>query len=331
MLSLVVFGFSAAAADAHYYGVPTPGNPLAGHPWFVDRERGAWWVTLRADPAQAGPLRAAANYPMSKTFGSFDTHPEADVHNYIRRAVREEPGSIPLINLARIEGQSCPYRPTPREFSERAVDKWVARFSAGIGRHRVLVILETDKLAVIGCLPRWAQRRRYRELRYEVRRLHRRNPRAIVYIDAGSENWGKTPAEMAARLRRADVAQAHGFSLGASHHDWTWKEDEFGLKISRLLRGKHFVVNTDSNGWGPKPHAPTAYSAFYHGGCTPPGEGLGIRPTVYTPSRLIDAYLWLGTPGYEDGDCLGQGSGAPYTFYVQEAISLVRFANPPLG
>jgi cellulase/cellobiase CelA1 len=51
---------------------------------------------------------------------------------------------------------------------------------------------------------------------------------------------------------------------------------------------------------------------------------------VKTPDRHIDAYLWVGSPGFESGDCLGLGANAPYTFYLQEALSLVRFANPPL-
>ena len=86
------------------------------------------------------------------------------------------------------------------------------------------------------------------------------------------------------------------------------------------------MVNTDSNGWGPKPHASMPWSQFYHWGCTPPGEGLGIQPTVQTPDPHIDAYLWLGTPGFENGDCLGSGDG--YRFYLELALSLVRFAHP---
>ncbi len=332
LLILVLLGalLSAPAAVAYDSGTLTLGNPLAGHPWFVDQQRGSWWVALRADPNAASALSVAADNPMGKTFGSWVPDPGVQVSDYILRAHSEEPGSIPFINLARIEGQSCPYPATPAGFSETDVDNWVQGFSRGIGDSRVMVVVETDKLAVIGCLPRWAQARRYRELRYEVHLMHQNNPNAAVYIDAGSENWGKTASTMANRLKRADVAEAQGFVLGASHHDWTYKEDRFGLLISRYLGGKHFVVNTNSNGWGPNPHARTAWSAFYHGGCTPPGEGLGMLPTVKTPSPFIDAYLWTGTPGFEDGDCLGMGAHSPYTFYLQEAVSLVKFSNPAI-
>lgn len=320
---------AAPAASAYYSGTPRAGNPLAGHPWYIDTERGAWWVALREDPVAAAPLRRAAGNPMGKTFGSFDQGPSAAVRDYIQRALHSQPGSIPFINLARIEGQSCPYVQPPG-FTEADVDAWVRGFSSGIGKHRVMVIVETDKLTTIGCLPRWAQARRYRELSYEVRLMHEHNPGAIVYVDAGSEDWGKNASKIARRLRRADVAQAQGFSLGTSHHDWTYKEVGFGRRISRLLGGKHFIVNTTENGWGPKAHGTSWYSPFYHGGCVPPGEGLGVIPTVRTPDPRLDAFVWAGTPGFEGGRCLGYGAHAPYTFYLRLAVSLVQNANPPL-
>jgi endoglucanase len=317
----------APVARGYYSGNLTPGNPLAGHPWYVDTERGSWWVAMREQPVQAAPLRLAAYNPMGKTYGSWVAHPEVEVRNYILRALRSQPGSIPFLNLARIEGQSCPYPATPAGFSEREVDDWVSRFSQGLGGYRVMVVVETDKLTTIGCLPRWAQARRYRELRYEVHVMHVNNPNAIVYIDAGSEDWGKDAATIASRLRRADVAEAQGFVLGASHHNWTYKEVRFGRQISRLLGGKHFVVNTNENGWGPNPRW---YEPYYHGGCVPPGEGLGIVPTVRTPDPHLDAFIWSGVPGFENGDCLGYGAHTPYTFYLAEAVSLVLHANPPL-
>ena len=44
--------------------------------------------------------------------------------------------------------------------------------------------------------------------------------------------------------------------------------------------------------------------------------------------NVVDAYLWLSTPGFESGACLGQRGG--YGFHLSEALSLVRHANPRL-
>jgi endoglucanase len=318
----------APAAHAYYSGNATPGNPLAGHLWYVDKQRGSWWLALQTSPKAAAPLAAFADNPMGKTFGSFVSDPQIQVAQYIQRAEKEEPGSIPFLNLGRIDDTSCPYPPTPAGFSESDIDNWVNLFSQGIGNARVMIIVETDRLTTIGCLPRWAQQRRYRELSYEVHTLHVNNPNSIVYIDAGSQDWGKNAWTMAQRLRLADVAEAQGFALGASHHDLTSLEVKFGLQISKLLGGKHFVVNTDSNGWGDKAHGHTEFSRFFHGGCTPPGEGLGIQPTVDTGSPYVDAFVWAGTPGFEGGSCLGYGQNSPYTFYLPLAVSLAQHANP---
>jgi endoglucanase len=315
------------AASAYYSGPPIPGNPLSGHQWFVDTQYGAWWLALRQDPVGAGPLRRYADNPMGKTFGSFIDDPATAVRDYLWRVSQLEPGSIPFLNLSRIEGQSCPYpSTTPPEFSEQAIENWVDAFSQAVGDRRVEIALETDRLTVVGCLPGWARARRYRELDYEVHLLHQNNPNAIVYIDAGASNWGKSPLLMASRLQRADVAEAQGFQVGASHFDWTWNEIRYGLAISRLLGGKHFVINTNANGWGPKPRR---YSASYRPACVPTGEGVGIRPTVKTPDPHIDAFVWAGVPGYENGSCLGYGEDSPYEFYPSLAVSLAQHANPP--
>jgi endoglucanase len=319
-LSLLLCLLCVPAAQAYTSAPARPGDPLAGRPWYIDRSFGVWWDVMRQDGSAADPLKLYADNPMSKTFGNFEPHPEKNLRRYLERAQSEEPGAIPFISLSRIEHQSCPYVNPGRAFSESAVDDWVRRFSQGIGNYRVSVLVEADKLAVMGCLPSRIQAQRYRELRYEIHRMRTHNPNAIVYLDAGASDWIPW-SHMARELKRADVAEAQGFALGASHFDWTTKEVAYGLKISRSLGGKHFVINTDSNGHGPKPQF---YSRYYHGGCTPPGEGLGLLPTVQTPDSRIDAYLWLGTPGFESGGCLGQGSG--YGFNLTEAVSLVRHA-----
>ena len=269
-------------------------------------------------------LRKAANNPMGKTFGSFIADPQKSVGTYIAGAEKAEPGSIVFLNLARME-EGCPATVAPPGFALPDVENWVRGFSAGIG----------DSSGGGGHRDRQAGGHHLRDQggdvatlcrdRFEVRTLHENNPNAIVYIDAGSSDWHSSSV-MATRLRKADVAQAHGFIVGASHFDWTYKEDAYGLRISRLLGGVHFVVNTNENGWGPKPRW---YEPYYHPGGVPPGEGLGIVPTTKTPNPHIDAYVWSGAPGYSVGNDIGMHSSA-YKFWPSLALSLVKYARPKL-
>jgi len=39
----------------------------------------------------------------------------------------------------------------------------------------------------------------------------------------------------------------------------------------------------------------------------PPDSGLGLRPTASTGVPLLDAYLWVKTPGQSDGQCDSAG------------------------
>ncbi len=82
----------------------------------------------------------------------------------------------------------------------------------------------------------------------------------------------------------------------------------------------HFVIDTSRNGTGP--NSMTAYTAAPYnqpaanvstlqGGnwCNPPGAGLGLTPTTNTGVPLLDAYLWVKTPGESDGQCNASGAG----------------------
>ena len=84
----------------------------------------------------------------------------------------------------------------------------------------------------------------------------------------------------------------------------------------------HFVIDTSRNGDGPNPmtggadsdmvnysadpydQPASVISALQTGNwCDPPGSGLGLTPTADTGVPLVDAYLWVKTPGQSDGEC----------------------------
>jgi endoglucanase len=85
----------------------------------------------------------------------------------------------------------------------------------------------------------------------------------------------------------------------------------FGKKLSELLGGAHYVIDTSRNGAGP----------LGVEWCNPPGRKLGVPPTLETADpEHLDAYLWLKRPGESDGSC----NGAPVAgaFWDKQAIEL---------
>lgn len=72
-------------------------------------------------------------------------------------------------------------------------------------------------------------------------------------------------------------------------------------------------------------------------------RGLGLRPTADTGNALVDAYLWIKTPGESDGQCnrwAPPGSPNPVrgmmdppagAWFPEQALELAQLAVPPLG
>lgn len=92
----------------------------------------------------------------------------------------------------------------------------------------------------------------------------------------------------------------------------------------------HFVVDTSRNGNGPNNMTGFAAAPFNQPAsvistlaagswCDPPGAGLGPRPTMRTGTPLLDAYLWVKTPGQSDGQCDAAGGvrAWDYSLYTQ--------------
>ncbi len=92
----------------------------------------------------------------------------------------------------------------------------------------------------------------------------------------------------------------------------------------------HFIVDTSRNGQGPNNmstyaaapyNQPAGAIAALQGGnwCNNPAAGLGPRPTANTGVPLLDAYLWVKTPGQSDGQCdaAGGARGWDYSVYTQ--------------
>lgn len=133
------------------------------------------------------------------------------------------------------------------EHEEQAYEKWVNRFAAGLGHRHAMVIVEPDALAELSaCNGDAEQQARLQMLSYAVQTL--RSKTDHVYLDAGHSGWVPA-AQMADRLRAADVAQAYGFSLNVSNYYPTGQEIRYAHELDRDLgMAKRFVIDTSRNG-----------------------------------------------------------------------------------
>ncbi len=206
---------------------------------------------------------------------------------------------------------------------------WISAFANSLGNRRAAVILEPDSLGLLGkkmadgkaCLSEAAQKERLELLRFAVHTLVSLGNTA-VYIDAGHSGWLK-PAVDAKLLKEAGIEEADGFALNVSNYKATSTEIPYGKEISKLVGGKHFVIDTSRNGNGPPKCDEAADDENCW--CNPPGRALGSPPTASTADPLIDAYLWLKKPAESDGKCNGGPKAGD--FFQDRALELARNAK----
>jgi endoglucanase len=172
-----------------------------------------------------------------------------------------------------------------------------------------------------GALTEWEN-----DMRYELGAVASL-PHTVVYIEGGYSD-SNSPAYTAQVLNAVGVRNIRGFFTNDTHMNWTANEIRWGLKVSSLTGGAHFIVNTADNGHGPllNPHP---VKQGIEDLCNPPGRGAGIPTTTDTGNQAIDAFMWVHVPGTSSGSCNG---GTPSgTFWLARALTEARNANARLG
>ncbi|MFF7334977.1 glycoside hydrolase family 6 protein [Streptomyces sp. NPDC008150] len=155
---------------------------------------------------------------------------------------------------------------------------------------------------------------------------------------------------------------------------WGLTTDWYNQNLNGAVPTTHFVVDTSRNGkgantmaaYGAAPYdqsAATVATLMQGNWCNPTGAGLGVRPTADTGVPLLDANLWVKTPGQSDGQCdalggvrawdysaysrpdwpndesgraefdplWGQVDPAAGAWFPAQALQLARLATPKLG
>ena len=271
----------------------TTGNALAGALFWVDpnsnarKTADAWRLTRPADATQMDKVAAGAT---ARWMGNWNTNIQADVDAAVTSITSA--GTLPLFVAYNIPQRDCGGLSGSSTTTADGYRSWVTAFANGIGTRKAAVVLEPDALAAMDCLNATDQQVRLDLIKYAVQTFSAKGS-ITVYIDAGHPGW-RSASTMASRLASAGIAMAQGFSLNVSNFLFTSDNVTYGSQISALTGGKHFVVDTGRNGVGP--------TADYQW-CNPDGRALGTRPTTATGNALVDAFLWIKTPGESDGAC----------------------------
>jgi len=310
---------SGPADDAPIVEAPKPpkaeGNPIKGMKLWIDPETNA---ALRANaldktqPEIAKLFREKiAKYSQALWLGEWNSNVYRKVKWTVDQATQA--GEVPTFIAYNVPGRDCGQHSQGGLKDKEAYQRWIRKIAAGIGDRAAIVVLEPDALGLLekeGCLSKEKQEERL-FLLHDAIKVLRQNPKTVVYLDGGHSKWH--PVEVHARLlKMAGVEDANGFALNTSNYRSNEELLPFAKKLSELLGGAHYVIDTSRNGAGP----------LGVEWCNPPGRKLGLPPTTETPEPHLDAFLWLKRPGESDGSC----NGAPQAgaFWDKQAIELAQ-------
>jgi endoglucanase len=304
---------------------PANGDPLSGASFFVDPQ------SEPAHAAKADPtLNVIAREPGTARFGRFSFGKngvpdiQTAVSRYLARASVQSPGTVPLLATYRILNGLCSgHRASDSPAEAADYHNFIEGFAQGIGSYRAVLFLEMDSIITMPCLSGHGKAVREHELHDAINILTADCPHLVIYLDAGAAD--ALHARDAARyLRASGVAGIQGFFLNSTHFDWTSHEIRYGRQISRMLGGKHFVVNTGENGIGPQRPRDIVHQGMEV--LCNPRAGLGPLPTANTGYRNVDMFAWTSNPGESGGQCV---AGAPPTgqYWPAYAKMLVRNAD----
>ena len=312
VLSLQAALFGAAAPEGGWRLLQVAANPLAGRRFYVDPNSAAQRqaeTLRRSQPQEAALVEEIARRPAARWLGGWVQDIAKEVDNAASTITGT--GALPVFVAYNIPGRDCGLYSAGGAHGSDAYRAWIRSFADGLRGRQAIVILEPDALSGMDCLSAPLQQERLALLAEAVTTF--KAQRALVYIDAGNAKW-KSADVMAGRLRQVRVADADGFSLNVSNFLPDSVNIAYGERLSRLLGGKHFIIDTSRNGLG------TATDW-----CNPRGQALGVAPTTNTGHPLVDAFLWVKQPGESDGTCRGGPQAG--SWWTEIAIELSRAAS----
>lgn len=288
---------------------PTPApvlDPRLTRPLYVDPTTNAYRA-WQSDPSYA---------PIALTPQAFwvtdPTYTLPQLRTYVAGA--DAAGATPLVTVYGIPDRDCGGY-SSGGLTTQAYLPWVGQIADALRGRQAMVVLEPDALAMTTsrCTD---PADRLALLRSAVDLLGAAG--AWVYLDAAHAGW-IAPAQMAALLDQAGVADARGFAVNVSAFDDTPSETAYADAVvaalaARGLTGSRYVIDTSRNGGATAPAA----GDF----CNPVQARLGTPPRIVADGGL-DAYLWVKHPGQSDGSCAGApAAGQWYPAYARQLLGL---------
>ncbi len=299
---LVVAGVWAASGSAS-------AGTITGSLYVDPDTQAARWVAANPNDSRTPVIRdKIASQPQARWFASFNVSTaRSDASSFVNAA--NAVNQVPVASVYEIPNRDCGGASAGGAPDMTQYQTWVSNFSQGLGDRTVIIILETDSIALQTCLSSSELTERNNALSTATRTIKSANANAKVYLDGGHSAWNSA-ATQASRLRDAGIQYADGFYTNVSNFQPTASEASYGRSIISSLEGmgisgKHQIIDTSRNGG--------AAGDWCADDDT--DRRIGQYPTLDTGDANIDGYLWVKLPGEADGCQYTAGSFQPALAY----------------
>jgi endoglucanase len=276
------------------------------------------WVAANGGDSRAAVIRTnIASQPQARWFSNFNPSTvQQEASSFVGAA--NAAGQVPVISVYEITNRDCGGASSGGAPDLNQYQTWVSNFSRGLGSRVVVIILETDSIALQTCLNQQTLAARNAALSTAVQTMKSANPNAKVYLDGGHSAWNPA-SDQANRLRAAGIQFADGFYTNVSNFNSINNEANYGRQIISALNGagvtgKRQIIDTSRNGGAAGDWCADDNT----------DRRIGRYPTLDTGDPNIDGYLWVKPPGEADGCGFQAGS-----FQPQLAFSLANGVAPP--
>ncbi|MCR6031379.1 cellobiohydrolase [Nocardioides sp. zg-579] len=290
---------------------PQERNRFAEQPQYVDPDsrtgQAAWQAEADGRADEAAAFAELAQVPQG-IWVTPEERPPGAVGQYVSAvlAAADEAGRVPLLVVYGIPDRDCTGGYSSGGLDVGSYVPWVQEIATAAAPYAAAVVLEPDALAsAVEC------DRRQERVDLLARAVDALAAAGVTtYVDGGHSGW--VPArKVAALLREVGVDKVRGFATNVSNYQTDPDEVAWAERLSGLVGGTHYVVDSGRNGAGSPPED----------WCNPPGQALGQEPGYVDDGTGLDAYLWVKPPGESDGECNG---GPPAgEFWAQRALELI--------
>ena len=287
-------GSDSAGSDGPNPNAQTE-NPYAGRDGYPDPDSRTAHAAAQAktdgDTATEQVLSRLASIPQG-IWLTPEQYPAGAVGPFVQGVVdaADTAGQVPTFVVYGIPNRDCSGGFSGGGLPAAQYEPWVQEIAdaAGHGDH-VAVVVEPDALAA--SLECDSSGERVQLIEGAVGRF--RTAGVTTYVDGGHSHWVE-PAKLADLLEQVGVEDVRGFATNVANYQTNEDEVAYAEKLSGLVGGAHYVIDTGRNGFGSTDDW-----------CNPAGRAFGTEPGASTDGEHLDAYLWIKPPAESDGECGG--------------------------